>query len=300
MSSFGTARRRCPVLQGQLGNGRDISSLDAFFRKHPVFGVLVDHLGNSESLFLREQIAEELYMCRLATVVKFRQEGVAKLPKQTARVVLHEHGKTGRPPVDETCQNLQIDLHQLADTALAHLEHHVAAVEKSRGMNLTDGRTPQWRPIEKCEELVGWCAQVFLNDVGNGLCRQRGHFVLQLRQLRPVRVGQQIATGRQDLTELDEQRTEFLACATKVFRSRAVAGLVLHGSIVDDARTVACQTGQDLAVARSLPHNWRSTVLRSAPGAISARCARAAWARGSSRRTTGFSTYVSRPAMSAA
>ena len=57
-------------------------------------------------------------------------------------------------------------------------------------MNLANRSAPERFPIEGCEELIGRCAQVFSNDVSDGVRGQRGDFILQLCELRLIRVGQ--------------------------------------------------------------------------------------------------------------
>jgi hypothetical protein len=126
-------------------------------------------------------------------------------------------------------------------------------------MNLTNGAASQRLWIEECEELFGRCSQILSDDPGNGACGDRGNFVLQFREFRAIGVGQQIATGRKYLAELDEHGSEFFACAAKVLRTRLVSGLMFDQFIVGNANAVTREYSQDFAVTLALRDHGAST-----------------------------------------
>jgi len=150
----------------------------------------LDDVWDVESVFVGKRGAKKPLVRRLAVIIELRPQRVTEFSKQTARIILLEHGKTRKPLVDEIRENFKIDLHQFVHSGLAHLEHHLAAIGKPRGMHLPDGCAPQRLHIEGCEELVGRCAQVFSNNVGDGFHGQLGDFVLQLRKFRTICVRQ--------------------------------------------------------------------------------------------------------------
>jgi hypothetical protein len=57
--------------------------------------------------------------------------------------------------IDETGQNLEIDLNELVDTGLPHLEYHLPAIGQPRRMDLPDRSTPERLRIEEGEDLIG-------------------------------------------------------------------------------------------------------------------------------------------------
>jgi len=103
---------------------------------------------------------------------------------------LLEDREARRPCFDQTGENLEIDVHEVVDAGLPHLEHHLPTIRQPRGVHLSDGSAPEGFGIEEREDLVGRCAQVFSNDLRNGLHRQWGDFILQLRELGTIRLRQ--------------------------------------------------------------------------------------------------------------
>src|SRR5690349_697243 len=111
-------RDDCPAPCRQVGNIRRLASIDTRFGKHPSLRVLFDDLRDGEPSLVREDLTEEPLVRRFVTVVQFRPERVAELSNQAAGVVLLEHREARSPLIDETGQNLQIDLHEFVDTGL--------------------------------------------------------------------------------------------------------------------------------------------------------------------------------------
>ncbi len=56
----------------QVGDIGRLASPDTLFREHPSLGVLVNHLWNCESPFVREYRAKQLAVRRLVTIVELR------------------------------------------------------------------------------------------------------------------------------------------------------------------------------------------------------------------------------------
>jgi hypothetical protein len=137
------ARDRRSAAFGKVGNIRGLAPVDTLLREYTGFRVLCDDVGNFESVFAREHAAEKICVCRFATIVELCPQRVAELSEQAARVVLLKHWKTRGPLIEQACQNLQIDADEFVDPRLSHFEHHVAAIDKSGGVNLTNGSAPQ-------------------------------------------------------------------------------------------------------------------------------------------------------------
>ncbi|MOA16473.1 hypothetical protein D3C78_1366880 [compost metagenome] len=110
--------------------------------------------------------------------------------------------------------------------ARAHdLDHHFFTTLEFGGMNLSYRGRGQWLDVEAAEYVADFRPELFF-DQGDGLLWIEGrHPVLQQHQLIRDVFGQQVATGRQQLAELDEDRPQVLQGQAQTCAATELQGL---------------------------------------------------------------------------
>ncbi|MCY1528890.1 hypothetical protein D9M68_640120 [compost metagenome] len=103
-----------------------------------------------------------------------------------------------------------------------HLDHHFLAAAQLRGVYLGDRGGGQRLAVEAREQAGDLGAELFLDQRHRVLGIERRHLVLEEGQLVGDVRRQQVAAGRQQLAELDEDRPEVLQRQAQAFAARQV------------------------------------------------------------------------------
>jgi hypothetical protein len=90
------------------------------------------------------------------------------------------------------------------------LDHGPLTAAERGPVDLGDGARSQRHRVDGVEDVLPRHAQLLLHHPDDLLLGERGHVVLQGRQLLDERRGQQVRTGRQHLTQLGEGRPQLL------------------------------------------------------------------------------------------
>jgi hypothetical protein len=98
----------------------------------------------------------------------------------------------------------------LLDVGAQHLDHHLAAAVQRGRVHLGDAGRGQRRGVEGRRRPRHGAAERLLDQRARHVAVERRHAVLQQGQLLGDVGRHQVAAGRQDLPELDEDRAQFL------------------------------------------------------------------------------------------
>ncbi len=122
------------------------------------------------------------------------------------------------------------------DAGPQHLDHDLGPVLQASGVDLRDGGGGERDGVERVEDVVDRAAPGLLDD-GARLGPVEGrHLILELGQLDGQVVRQQIAPGREDLAELDEDGPQLFQREAHAHRigGRQVAPKPVPGRDVHD------------------------------------------------------------------
>ncbi len=129
---------------------------------------------------------------------------------QQARVSGELLGGAGKD--EQPCQILRDDRFQARTN---HLDHDFFAAFELRRMHLRYRGRGQRGDVETAEHFADFLAQLFFDQLDRHLRIERRHAVLQQHQLIGDVFRQQVAAGRKNLPELDENRPQILQRQTQ-------------------------------------------------------------------------------------
>ena len=120
--------------------------------------------------------------------------------------------------------DLQVDLHQFADSRALDLDGHILTVFEARPVNLADGCRCQGLGIQLIEERIGRPAGFLADNTGDLGKGEGGNLVLQLGQFTDEIHRHQVRAGGENLTHLDVGGPQFFNGQSHAHR----AGQPLH------------------------------------------------------------------------
>ncbi len=215
-------RQRLAVDAGGI-QGENVVRRDAvhpFERERALAGVAPDHFRHVQIVGVQPETPQHAGVGALALQVELGGQRAFDLGYYFARADL-VGARVGA--VDQRGQRLEqrdggVDL--LFDRRPQHLDHHLAAFVQRGRMYLGDRGRGQRRGIETGEGHLDRLPQRLLDDPPRRFAVERLHAVLQQRQLIGHIRWHQIAAGREDLPELDEDRPQFLQRQAQTGTSR--------------------------------------------------------------------------------
>ena len=214
----------------------DRNAVHALHHQHVVGAVVEVHLGHDEQLRAGEVAAQLRGIRRLAHHVEFVVQVLVELGDDVART---QALAVAPQPLDQQRAGLQqrqilVDRAQHVRTQDldGDLLAGVRSVLQDGEVDLRDRRRGDRLTLEVREDIVERTTQPALDLADGHIGRERRHAVLQLREFVGDVGGQQVATCRQHLAELHEDRAEVLERAPQA-----------HGAWF--ARTAAGGPGDD-------------------------------------------------------
>jgi hypothetical protein len=166
------------------------------------------HLGQDQQVGTFEIAPQLRTVGGLAHQVQFVVQVLVELRHHFPRLESPAIGPEGFQQVGGDLQQRNVMLDHRLDAGAQDLDRDLAAIRQHREMHLRHRRRGNRRPVEGGEDLVHRLA-IGLFELGDGQFRRKGrHAVLQLRQLVGDVQRQQVASGRQQLAELDEDRPQ--------------------------------------------------------------------------------------------
>ncbi len=205
-------RELAPVDAGRVERG-DVVGRDAVHAlegQHAVARQFPDHLGHLQVVRVGEVAPQQAGVGALALQIELVAQSALDLGHQFQRLDALGVGHVALGEPAQRAQQREVGGDALLDLRPQHLHHHLAAVGELGRMDLRDRGRGQRFALEAGIELRHRLAQRAL-DLG---LRQRAvegcDAVLQQGELGGDVGRQQVAAGREDLAELDEDRPQFL------------------------------------------------------------------------------------------
>ena len=165
-----------------------------------------------------------------------------------------DHLSQARPIADllgEDLEQRQVLLDLLARVGALDLHHHRVAGRERRPMHLGDRAGGQRRGLDVIEDVLPRHAELLLHHLHDLFLAERRHVVLQGRELLDVLGREQVGSGRQDLAELGERRTELLERGAQALALPAPAhGALLVGAAEELPQPVLGEDGGDAPAPR--------------------------------------------------
>ena len=213
------------------------------------------HLRHVEQVRVREVPPELRGGRRLAQQVQLVEDGLLVLVHDLARVEAPRGGPVPMREIRDKAEQAHVATDDLADFRAHDLDHDLAAVGEPRGVHLGDRRRCQRLADELAEDLLDRAPQLAAHDRGGGVARERRHPVLEACELVGDVFGQQVAAGREDLTELDEDRAEVLQRAAQPHRAwRLRPADPVPGQEVEDEPDRTQQVRPQHDIVEAVPH----------------------------------------------
>ena len=173
-------------------------------------------LWYSNRRFAGEVRGEALRIAGLRKIVELRAHLGRELLSQARDVVCLRGGPMATCARCAVLEDLEVELDLLDDPGPSHLYDHLAPVAKGRSVRLADRSRRQGSRLERRERALDLPLKLALHGLADGIERDGGSGVLQLRELVPVNLRQQVPPRREPLADLDERRAEFRECRAQV------------------------------------------------------------------------------------
>ena len=191
------------------------NAVHAFEREHALGGMAPDHVRHIQirrilAVLAHPEPADHRRVGALALQVELGRERGFHFAHDFARADLVGVGMRALHQCGDAAQQRNVAVDLFLDVGTQHFHHHFAPARQARGVHLRDRRRRQRRGVEMLEGFADVLAERGFDDPARGFAVEGRHPVLQQRQLgRDVR-RHQVAAGRQDLPELDEDRPQLL------------------------------------------------------------------------------------------
>jgi hypothetical protein len=122
--------------------------------------------------------------------------------------------------VRQVVQDFQVQFYYLAQVRALDFHGDGRPIVQSGSVDLRQRRRADGFGVYLAEHLVQRASEFRLNQRAHGRPRLGGGVVLELAQFVNKRVGQQVGAGAENLSQLDEGRSEFLHRDAQVLRGR--------------------------------------------------------------------------------
>ena len=225
----------------------------------------VDRIRNMGGGVAGELALAALHGPALDCEVELPLEAALEFTGQRQRFVGSQESDPALGELGQVLEDVEIGLDDLGDIRSADLQRHSAAVAEDRAVNLRDrGRSHRDR-IKREEDFLGRPLIILGEDLLDFRERKRPYVVSQRGKFNCVRFGDDVRPGAQDLAQLDEGWSQFLADQLQPARAILGGGVPAHRHALDRAYdpfqversdhvvvAVADQGGQDLPVPRKI------------------------------------------------
>ena len=205
------------VHESQRSDVGGLAPVDVLHRQHAVRAEVAQGSRNGDQGFVAGEFSEPLEVRRLLAVVEFVDDHPVELVEQaTSAHLLADAGRVehaGHP-----LERVHVLGDLLHDARSLHLHHDVAAGPGGGPVHLTDGRRGDGGVVEGREQVLHPGAEFLLDDRADILRREGLDVVLQPGEGIRVLDGQEVATGREQLAELDERGPESLEVGGEALR----------------------------------------------------------------------------------
>ena len=211
-----------PVNFGALDGAhrRDLRTFDVVHRQHTCRREVVDGERNDNELEVLQLAGERDEVPRLFAVIQLGHQRPAELLEHADRV--HVPGGAAEPIEQrrDFVEGVEIFQDTVLDTGPLHLDRDPASAAEHGAVHLPERGRGDRRRIEFHEGLRHANAEFLLDNPFDIRIWKRSEVILQPRQRVEVGLRQQVRARREQLSELDERRTERLQIAGEGLGSR--------------------------------------------------------------------------------
>ena len=208
----------------QLRHVRDQHAAHALHHHHVLAAVVPVHLRHVQQVRALEVASELRSVRRLAQQVELIEDRLLVFAHQLDRPQPMRVAPVALREVRQRVQHFQVALDQRADAGTHDLDDDFLTVRQLRRMDLRDRRRGERLLFEAREHLGERPPISELGDAPRVCAGERRHAVLKFLQLIGDVARQQVATRREHLAELHEDRTELFQCQPDALAARGVAG----------------------------------------------------------------------------
>ena len=228
---------------------------DPLHHHHPAPRVLPVHFRHVEQIGALEVAPQLRGRRRLALQIELVEDGLLVLGHDLPRTKPARIGPVSMREPRHQVQQAHVAPDDLLDPRTHHLDHHLPAVLEPRRVDLRDRRRRQRLAGELAEDLLHRTAERIAHDPGRGLAGERRHAILEVREFIGDVLREQVAAGREDLAELDEDGSEILQRAPQPHRpGRLRAADPVPGQEVEEETNRAQQVRPEHDLVEAVPY----------------------------------------------
>ncbi len=186
-----------------IGGGvRDRRTFESLLHEHPPGAQLPVHLRDPHSIGGSDEPRHLLHRVGLSEEVELGAQAASELPEDLRgpnvlaerRAALHDVGEVG--------EGGEVALHHVGDARPLDLHHDRLTRQQSSLVGLADRGSGETLPIEVCEDLAHFAAELGLEHRPDALDRLGRHAVLQLGELLAHLGREDVDARGRDLSEL--------------------------------------------------------------------------------------------------